>query len=43
MGHDFLNHAVLDPNVPQGHTRSSDICKNGWYLLLLRTILQSVI
>jgi len=25
----FLNQAVLDPNVPQHRTRSSNICKNG--------------
>jgi len=33
-----LNQAVFDPTVPQRRTRSSDICKNGWYLLLRRTI-----
>jgi len=25
----YLNQAVLDPTVPQHHTGSSDICKNG--------------
>jgi len=29
-----LNQAVLDPNIPQHRTGRSDICKNGWYLLL---------
>jgi len=29
---------VFDPTIPQRCTGSSDICKNGWYLLLRRTI-----
>jgi len=27
----FFNQAVLDPNVQQRRTGSSDICKNGYY------------
>jgi len=33
-----LNRAVVDPTVPQCRTGSSDICKNGWYLLLRPTV-----
>jgi len=29
---------LFDPTVLQHRTGSSDICKNGWYLLLRRTI-----